>query len=170
MRKEWGGMGFHNIYGFNLAMLGKQGWKFLTNPDAMVSRIFKDKYFPNGDFLGSSLGHNPSYVWRSIQSSRTLLKAGYRWKIGDGSLIPIQNTPWLRNDTNLYVVTHTTASNLPLKVSSLIDANMGCWNSTYVRENFCDRDANEILQIPLVNLGKSDEIIQRYDKKRFVFG
>jgi len=34
-----------------------------------------------------------------------------------------------------------------------------------VRENFCDRDANEILQIPLVNLGKSDEIIWRYDKK-----
>jgi hypothetical protein len=69
MRKEWGGTGFRNIHGFNLAMLGKQGWNFLTNPDAMVSRIFKAKYFPNGDFLGASLGHNPSYVWRSIWSS-----------------------------------------------------------------------------------------------------
>jgi len=81
MRKEWGGMGFRNIYGFDLAMLGKQGWNFLTNPDAMVSRIFKAKYFPNGDFLGAFLGHNPSYVWRSIWSSRTLLKVGYLGKL-----------------------------------------------------------------------------------------
>lgn len=69
MRKEWGGMGFRHIHGFNLAMLGKQGWNFLTNPDAMVSQIFQAKYFPNGNFLGSSLGHNPSYVWRSIRYS-----------------------------------------------------------------------------------------------------
>jgi hypothetical protein len=27
MRKEWRGMGFRSIHGFNLAMLGKQGWK-----------------------------------------------------------------------------------------------------------------------------------------------
>jgi len=91
------------------------------------------------------------------------------WKIGDGSLIPIWNTPWLRNDTNPYVVTHTTASNLPSNVSSLIDANLGCWNCTYVRENLCDRDANEILHIPLVNLGKSDEVIWRYDKKKGLY-
>lgn len=85
-----------------------------------------------GFFLGASLGNNPSYIWRSIWSSRTLLKAGYRWKIGDDSLIPTWNTPWLCNDTNPYVVTHTTASNLPLKVSSLTDTNMDCWNSNYV--------------------------------------
>lgn len=137
MRKGWGDMGFRNIYGFNLAMLWKQCCNFLTKPNIKVFRIFKAKYFPNGDFLGSSLGHNLIYVWRSIWSSRVLLKTGSRWKIGDGSLIPIWNTPWLRNDTNLYVVTPTTASILPLKVNFLIDANMGCWNNTYVRENFC---------------------------------
>ena len=41
MGKEWVGMVFRHIHGFNLAMLGKQGWNFLTNPDAMVSRIFR---------------------------------------------------------------------------------------------------------------------------------
>jgi hypothetical protein len=48
-------------------MLGKQGWKLLTNLDAMVSKNFKAKYYPNGDFWElASLGHNPSYIWRSI--------------------------------------------------------------------------------------------------------
>jgi hypothetical protein len=45
MRKEWGGMGFQNIQGFNLVFLEKQGWKLLTNPNVTVSKIFKVKYY-----------------------------------------------------------------------------------------------------------------------------
>ncbi|CAN0893426.1 hypothetical protein LINGRAPRIM_LOCUS2746 [Linum grandiflorum] len=36
-------MGFRYLHHFNLAMFGKQGWKFLTNPNALVSRVFKAK-------------------------------------------------------------------------------------------------------------------------------
>jgi hypothetical protein len=56
MRKEYGGLGFRDLHGFNLAMLGKQGWKFMTNRDAMVTRVFKAKYFPRGDFIGEAMG------------------------------------------------------------------------------------------------------------------
>jgi len=62
MRKEYGGMGFRHLFGFNLAMLGKQGWKLQTEPDTIVTRIYKAKYFPRTDFLGARLGHNPSYI------------------------------------------------------------------------------------------------------------
>jgi hypothetical protein len=165
MRKEWGGMGFRNIYGFNLAMLGKQGSNLLTNSDAMVSKVFKAKYFPNGNFLGASLGHNPNYVWRSIWSSQTLLKHGYRWKIGDGSLIPIESTPWLRNEQNPFITTTTNHFMQNSMVSSLIDNNTGGWNMEIVHEVFNDRDAKEILQIPLLSHDAKDEIIWRYDKK-----
>ena len=51
MRKEFGGLGFRDYQTFNLAMLGKQGWKFLSNPNAWVTRIFKAKYFSDGVFL-----------------------------------------------------------------------------------------------------------------------
>jgi hypothetical protein len=90
MRKEWGGMRFRSVHGFNLATLGKQGWTFLTKPDAI----------PNEDFLGSSLGHNPSYIWRNIWSSLIVLREGYQCRIGDGSKIPIWHTAWLRDETH----------------------------------------------------------------------
>lgn len=59
-------MGFQIIHGFNLEILRKQGWNFLTNLGSMVSRIFKAKYFLIGDFLGLSLRHTLNYVWCSI--------------------------------------------------------------------------------------------------------
>ncbi|CAN1131165.1 Putative ribonuclease H protein At1g65750 [Linum perenne] len=49
-----------------MALLAKQGWNLLTNPDALVSKVFKAKYFPRGDFLSAARGANPSVVWQSI--------------------------------------------------------------------------------------------------------
>jgi len=59
---KYGGMRFSHFFGFNLAILGKQGWKLLTNQDTIVSRIYKTKYSLKTDFLGVRLGHNPSYI------------------------------------------------------------------------------------------------------------
>lgn len=39
--KKFGGMAFRNIYAFNLAMLGKLAWKFVSCPDSLVSRLFR---------------------------------------------------------------------------------------------------------------------------------
>ena len=35
-----------------------------------MSRIFKARYFPNKSYLTTTIGHNPSYVWRSILKAR----------------------------------------------------------------------------------------------------
>lgn len=39
--KSVGGMGFRNFKDFNLALLGKQGWRFLTKPSSLVTRVYK---------------------------------------------------------------------------------------------------------------------------------
>lgn len=71
MRKDDGGMGFYDFQAFNLALLAKQGWKFVDDPNALLTRVFKTKYFPNGDFLNANLGHNPSYCWCSVWCSQS---------------------------------------------------------------------------------------------------
>lgn len=38
--KRYGGLGFKQLHQFNLALLRKQGWCFLTNPSSHVARIF----------------------------------------------------------------------------------------------------------------------------------
>jgi len=76
VHKNHGGMGFKDLAAFNVAMLGKQGWHLQTNSESLVSRIFKARYYPNISYLDAKLGHNPSFVWRSILSAKVVVRQG----------------------------------------------------------------------------------------------
>ena len=78
MRKEQGGMGFRDLHFFNLAMLGKHGWNFVSNPHTLANRLIKAKYFPHGNFLSAQLGSNPSYTWKSRWSAQSVTSHFYR--------------------------------------------------------------------------------------------
>lgn len=69
-----GGMGFCNIRYFNLALLGKQGWRLLKFQDKLVSKVFKARYYSKGTFLTAEIGHNPSYIWRSIMATQEVIR------------------------------------------------------------------------------------------------
>ena len=40
-----GGIGFRNLQAFNLAMLAKQGWRLISNPNSLVAQIYKARYY-----------------------------------------------------------------------------------------------------------------------------
>ncbi|KAL2249340.1 UNVERIFIED_CONTAM: putative mitochondrial protein [Sesamum indicum] len=71
--KRDGGLGFRELERFNIAMLAKQGWRFVTNPSSLLSRVIKTKYFPRSDFFDAKVDHNPSFTWRSIRAARDVL-------------------------------------------------------------------------------------------------
>jgi hypothetical protein len=144
-------MGFKDLSAFNLAMLGKHGWKFITEPDSLVARIFKARYFPTGSYLTASIGHNPSYVWRSIMRARFLVRGGARWSIGSGVNISILNEPWLSNG-------EVIRSDIPgahfvhnFPVNSLMNIYDKSWNEQVVRQVFSDDIANKILHTSLIS-------------------
>jgi hypothetical protein len=149
MRKEYGGMGFRHFYGFNLAMLAKQGWHLLTNHDTILSKVFKAKYYPKEGFLVAKLGHNPSYVWRSIHASQAVVKRGLRWRIGNGTSINVWNQPWLRDEKQLFLTTNMGAGQEAMTVSDLVNHEDGTWKTHVVQQLFNPRDVAEILKIPL---------------------
>jgi len=165
MSKEYGGMGFHHLYGFNLAMLGKQGWRLLTNQDTIVSRVFKARYFPRCDFLEARLGHNPSFIWRSIHASQVIVRGGMRWRIGNGESVNVWKDPWLRNQENSYITSTTPYGFEHLKVADLILQAENKWNLNIIDGILNTRDQEEIRKIPMVHRGEEDIREWKYNNK-----
>ena len=61
--KECGGLGFKDLEKVNQSLLAKQAWRIWSNPDSLVARILKSRYFKRSDFLGCGMGTRPSYAF-----------------------------------------------------------------------------------------------------------
>lgn len=110
-------MRFQSLRDFNLSMLGKQRWRFLTNPKSLVARVCKARYFKDGDFLIIELENNPIFS-RSLLESQNLIWKGARRTIGIRETISICEDPWLPKVVNSKITTnHYSFSDAP--VSSL---------------------------------------------------
>jgi len=162
--KIHGGMGFKDLSAFNLAMLGKQGWKFITEPDSLVARIFKACYFPNGTFLTAQIGHNPSYVWRSIMHARFIVRGGAKWSIGSGASIPILNEPWLLNGECIRsdILGAHFVSNF--NINSLMNLHDKSWNKHTVRQVFSGDITDKILHTLLISQVDADIVIWKAER------
>lgn len=101
--KADGGLGFRNLYDFNLALLAKQGWRLLQQPDSVTAQVIKAKYYPNHSFLEAVVSPHSSCVWKSICDARKLLICGSRWQLGSGEEINIWNDRWVPQPSTFQV-------------------------------------------------------------------
>lgn len=70
VRKKAGGRGFRDLHLFNVALLGKMAWRLIVEPNSLVCRLLKARYFLNKDFMTADLGCNANFTWYSIHASQ----------------------------------------------------------------------------------------------------
>ena len=160
--KAKGGMGFRNLQAFNLAMLAKQVWRILSNPNSLVARVLKDRYVPMSYVLNAKLGNSLSYSWRSIHkhhSSLEVIRKGTRWRVGNGKLIHIWEDKWLPTPSTYKVISPPNNNPEFPMVSSLIDPTTKWWKVDMLRATFLLFEAKTILRIPLSHNLPEDKII-----------
>ena len=146
--KKEGGLGFRDLHSFNIAMLTRQAWRLLMEPESMCARVLSAKYFPNGNVLTAVPTEGMSYTWRSILKGVDLLKEGLIWRVGNGLDINIWTDPWI-NREGLRVPVTPRRQNLVTKVAELINPISGTWDEALVQDIFWSVDAAIILATPI---------------------
>ena len=137
-------------------MLGKQGWKLMTKPNSLVAQIFKTRYYSRTSFAGATLGHNPSYAWRSIMAAKQVVIEGSRIRIGDGEQTFIGKDPWLPDSECGFINTLLSEQVKAAPVSSLMVPSTRAWDYDILNDIFNERDKNLIWQIPLSSRSNAD--------------
>ncbi|GAU39232.1 hypothetical protein TSUD_396790 [Trifolium subterraneum] len=155
--KAHGGLGFRNFEAFNKAMVAKQVWNIVQNPNSLVAKLIKARYFPRSSLFEAPLGYNPSFAWRSMWHARQILSLGCRWRIGSGENICVMHDPWLRGKVNKWVPSPQPAGVYQLSVRDLLHENYKAWNIAKVRNLFSGDVAERILETPLVHSVRSDK-------------
>jgi hypothetical protein len=144
--KALGGMGFRDMRNFNLAMLGKQGWRLITKPESLCARVLKGRYYHDGDFLTSTRKRHASHTWRAILAGREVLRHGLIKRVGDGALTNIWQDRWLPNHFGGRPLTPEGGQTAEW-VAELLSEN-GQWNEDFIRQCFILVDVAAILRTP----------------------
>jgi ribonuclease HI len=162
--KSLGGLGFRDIELFNLALLAKQAWRMVQDPNALSARILKSVYFPNGEFLEAEVGSHPSRVWRAIVEGKEVLKQGLISRIGNGLNTNIWNSNWIPRDGMLRPLV-CSKEDPPMMVAELIEAQTRSWDMEKINFFMAPMDAEVICNIPLPSRSHDDKWAWHYDKK-----
>ncbi|CAL1367047.1 unnamed protein product [Linum trigynum] len=159
-----GGLGFRDFDRFNVAMLAKQAWRLICEPESTLARMYKARYHYTDHFLLARQGARPSWAWQGILQGRDLLNKGLRWQVGSGTKINTLLDPWLPTDPPSSPVLLIGASLDHPMVSFLLDSNAMEWNLDLLKTIFPPVTIDKILSIPLPSSPQEDKLIWHYDK------
>lgn len=126
--KHQGGLGYKDIVCFNQALLAKQAWRLLQDPQCLLSRVINSRYYTHSEFLNEELGKKTSFGWKSILHGRELLNLGLKQKIGNGDSISVWIGHWIFDDHWRPPLIKNRTIDLLLMVKDLIDPGTRGWN------------------------------------------
>lgn len=150
--KSAGGLGFKEFNDMNSALLAKQSWRIIENPDALLVQSLKAIYYPREDFIREKRRRGDSWVWASIMHGRDVVLHSARWAVGDGTKIRIREDCWLPTWLKI-------EENLPpevVLVADILDFPNHCWNIGKIKGIFTPAIVIQILQTPISWQGGAD--------------
>lgn len=145
MAKDKGGLGFRSLQGYNMALIGKLIWQFMTKPDSLVARIYKARYYPNNHVLEAQKSGDASFIWSGICEVKEELRQGFKWVLGDGKSIKIFTDQWLRGKNDYRVENHHINSSRDDKVADYFRPDIKQWDVTKIQQTFHTIDVDCIL-------------------------
>ncbi|CAL8994691.1 unnamed protein product [Prunus brigantina] len=158
LAKSEGGLGFRDLFDFNLALLAKQSWRILNNPHALWVKLLKARYFPDCDFKDATLGHRPSWIWRSLLAGRDTVMNNARRQIMNGESTNIWADNWVP-EVGIITPLVPIPINAPQLVSEIIDVRSGSWNLDSVASYLSWETKRRILAIPVGASRHHDRVI-----------
>ena len=96
-RNEKMGFGFKDLNLRNVALLAKQCWRIINNPEAMWVRIVKDIYFCRCLVLEAKKCAKASWAWTSILKGMDFFNENMMWQIINGEKVNILRDKWIPN-------------------------------------------------------------------------
>ncbi|XP_021736605.1 uncharacterized protein LOC110703173 [Chenopodium quinoa] len=148
--KALGGMGFRDLKCFNLSLLAKQIWRLQSNPNTLLFKVLKARYFKYSSILKANRGHDPNYIWRSIWGAKGLFRDGLAWKIGNGRDANIWSGTWLVNNRLPVHLQRPPEFDEEMKVYELLTEDGRMWDAMKVRQVLGEDLCGLVLSLPLL--------------------
>lgn len=147
-------MGFRDLTMYNKALLAKQLWRMLSNPDLLVAKVFKARYFKHIDIMDATIGTNPSYILRFLIWSRDILQKGLYWKVGNGKSINAIRDTWIP-DLPSGKITSNVSNDNNVQINSLLRSPTS-WDTEKLKNLFLPYEVEAILHIPIAGSPRPD--------------
>jgi hypothetical protein len=150
--KRIGWSWFEKMKEVNLALISKLGWKLLTNFDSMWVAQLHCKYLHSSSFFSPSSLSSPSWLWKAILKSISIISKGACNQIYSLSSLPIWSSTWI---PSLPSFTPSPSLWLPhpypdLKVSDLFSndpvSSVIGWNIPLLNYLFDDSTTREVFK------------------------
>ncbi|PNX79828.1 ribonuclease H, partial [Trifolium pratense] len=116
--KKMGGLGFRDFHAFNKAMIAKQGWRIMDNPDLLVSS--------------------------KVLKAREVLKTSCRWVVGDRRKVRVMGEPWLRGEEGKWLSSPQVEEAFQLHVNQLMVEGERKWDEQKIQTLFPSEVAHNI--------------------------
>ncbi|GER31074.1 RNA-directed DNA polymerase-like protein [Striga asiatica] len=155
--KGEGGLGFQNIKLFNRALILKQLWRIFEQPELLMSKVLKCKYFPNCSMFDCQKNGGASWLWKSWTTLLPVLKIQVNIIIRNGANTSISECFWVLGLNGSAPKLTANINGSTFWVKDLLIAGGVQWDPILIRAIFSEVDASLIMQIKSLNPRKADQ-------------